>query len=203
MTSLQGAHEVVRPGPSARLRVYVGLCVSMLLYGVEAKASVNFDDSITPWMGQKCGTCHGGARAGGNNLAVDYQDHLEDAFTCLGLNVAECAAQRIDDGSMPLGQGCPGPVEDGDPRATRCVTLSERAALSTWIALGQPRTHAEALAIEASELGQRGELEGADTPSDATEPQPTLTCTVGGRSDLPVILTVTLWLVVCRQRRLS
>lgn len=204
MALMQAADEAtLRVRFSPDLMAFIGLCVMPLLCGGEAKASVNFQDSIAPWMGQKCGTCHGGARAGGTNLAVDYQDHLEDAFTCLGLNVAECAVQRINNGGMPLGQGCSGPVEDDDPRATRCVTLSERTALSTWIALGQPRTHAEALAIGSIEPGEQGDPAVSGPPSDSTEPQPTLTCAGGGRPGLPVIAAATLWLLANRQRRLS
>ena len=159
--------------------VIAGLMMMLALCSMSHATS--FEVDIQPWMNSKCGTCHGGARAGGTNLATDYADHLEEAFTCAGLNVAECAVVRIESGSMPLGYACPGPVDPMDSRAAQCVTTAEVLKLQAWIDLGQPQTTEEAQALLTAQEAIDGRPSSVDSP-EAAPPTQTLTCAGGDPS---------------------
>ena len=66
-------------------------------------------------------------------IGTSYADGQLDSYFCAGLTKAECTLVRINDGSMPDGAGCGGPVADDAANAASCVTVSEVAILQAWI----------------------------------------------------------------------
>ena len=102
---------------------------------------VSYEADIQAIFQAKCAGCHvdsgGGVCAGNVCLASSYAALELDSQVCVGASVAECAQQRVHDGSMPRGRGCTGDPEL-DAGNVNCLTAEEHALLDAWIAAGWP-----------------------------------------------------------------
>ncbi|NNF17948.1 MAG: hypothetical protein HKN70_14485 [Gammaproteobacteria bacterium] len=92
-----------------------------------------------PIFADKCAPCHTSLGSGGHNIGSTYADAFLDANnpSCAGLNVAQCALIRIQNGSMPRGAGCTGdPVLDVGNSA--CLSADQQFIIQAWIDGGLP-----------------------------------------------------------------
>jgi cytochrome c5 len=93
---------------------------------------------ITPIYDKACSPCHTSGDSGGTQFGTIYEDNLKDSKDCSGQNVGQCNISQIEDGTMPLGKNCGGPVVDDAENANVCVTESELETLKAWVAEGMP-----------------------------------------------------------------
>lgn len=101
--------------------------------------SPTYTADAQPIFADKCAPCHTSLGLGGHNIGSSYVDALMPAgnFSCTGLNVAQCALMRIQNGSMPQGGGC-----SGDPALdagnSNCLTADQQLTIQAWIDGGLP-----------------------------------------------------------------
>jgi len=116
-----------------------------LAVGLAPQASaVSYVDDAQPVLSAKCVPCHTSGASGQHSIGENYADGQLDSYFCADLTKAACSIERIEDGSMPSGMGCDGPVADDAANADVCVTESEFDVLEAWIAAGAPE---EAVAV--------------------------------------------------------
>jgi hypothetical protein len=108
--------------------------------------AASYATDVQPIVGKKCAPCHTGITPGACSGAACHASIYSDTqklskatvVECAGkgYTVAECMEARILSGSMPLGQGCGGPVADNAANASKCITDSEFAVFQAWVAAG-------------------------------------------------------------------
>ncbi len=93
--------------------------------------------TIQPILADKCTPCHEGPGpcSGEVCFATDYADTQLASNVCAELHVYECMLQRIQEGSMPFGEGCSvDPVID-EPFAA-CLDANQQALIQQWVEQG-------------------------------------------------------------------
>jgi len=95
-------------------------------------------DEVAEIFRDNCTPCHSTGSSGGHNIAAtdvatSYAQSQKAVSAgapskCAGKKVGECAALRIDDGSMPLGGGCA-----DDRNKAGCPTAAELQLIQDWI----------------------------------------------------------------------
>ena len=120
----------------------LALTLSLVLATTSLAGATSYDDDAQPILSDKCGPCHTTSNSGDQNIGTSYADGQAESSVCDEGSVAECSVARIEDGTMPLGQGCGGAVADDAENAGVCVTESELAVLKAWLEAGAPETAA-------------------------------------------------------------
>jgi hypothetical protein len=123
------------------IRIVTPVYALVLTLSLPSQASaVSYVDDAQPVFSAKCATCHTTLSLGGHSIGTSYADGQEASTICADLTKAACSIERIEDGTMPQGAGCNGPVADDADNADVCVTESEFDLLEAWIAAGEPET---------------------------------------------------------------
>jgi len=97
-------------------------------------AGASYAGSAQQILAAKCAPCHTGLGFGGNNVAVNYNDALNQALNpfCGGGTVGDCTIVRIQNGSMPPNFVCTGnPITDAGNFA--CLSYDEQIVISSWV----------------------------------------------------------------------
>jgi hypothetical protein len=102
----------------------------------EAGGDLTYEGDAGPIFAAKCTPCHTGGSSGGHDIGSSHAESQKAAGACPDKTIAECAVVRIENGTMPLGKGCGGPVADDAANAGTCVTETELQTLKDWIAGG-------------------------------------------------------------------
>jgi hypothetical protein len=122
----------------------VAAAAALAAAGCGSSGGVTYTKDVRPIFMAKCGSCHGGQGAGGQNIATTYSDTQRRAAifsqcTSTQQTIGQCALTLIKDGTMPFMVGCSGnPTADASRAA--CTTQAQQDTIQAWIDAGLPES---------------------------------------------------------------
>ncbi len=97
---------------------------------------------VHPVFADKCASCHtvgdqGNVSVGNPNMQLAYDNSQEPSYTVPGETIGAACLVRIEEGSMPPGEGCTGDPA-GDRSNDACLEKEQFDLIQAWLDSGQP-----------------------------------------------------------------